>query len=147
MVNDPIPGAFAAVAGVADEDHHVVGIFLDPGLMKEEQVAAPGLAAVAADECDVVIFERARVGEFREFSGVQIRLLKRSEVGAKKLLSERTAFEVISFHIWRDRLVSLAPFVYGLIPGPVMAAQRFAPREANQSRAIALIFVPAAAQI
>src|SRR4030095_5040656 len=49
VIDAPVAGAFAVVAGVADEDHHVVGEFLNPGLMKEEQVAAPRLKAVAAD--------------------------------------------------------------------------------------------------
>src|SRR5262245_8954828 len=72
VIDDPVAAAFALVAGVADEYHHVIRKFLDPGLVKEKQVAPPGLAAVAADEGDVVIFERARVGEFGEFAVGQI---------------------------------------------------------------------------
>src|SRR5262249_43482998 len=99
VIDDPVAGAFALVEGVADEDHHMVGKFLNPGLMKEKQVTAPGLAAVAADERGVVIFERAGVGEFGEFSVGQIRLPKRSEIGAKELFAERTSFEVVGFHV------------------------------------------------
>src|SRR5262249_61602583 len=85
-------------------------------------------------------------GEFAVGRIRQIRLLKRSEVGAKELIAERTSFQVISFHIRRDGLVSFAAFVYSLIPGPVVDTQRLAPRETDQPRAIALIFVPGAAQ-
>src|SRR5262245_15258108 len=147
VINDPVAGAFAVVAGVADEDHHVVGKFLNPWLVKEEQVAAAGLTAVAAGERGVVIFERARVGEFGEFAVGQIRLPKRPEVGAKELFAERTSLEVVGFHVGRDGLIAFTPAAYGLKPDPVVAAQRLAPREADKPRAIALVFVPGAAQL
>src|SRR5262245_52962353 len=145
VIDDPVAGAFAVVAGVADEDHHVIREFLNPGLMKEEQVAAPGLAAVAADERDIMIFERARVGEFGEFSVGWIRSPKRPEIGAKELFAERTSFEVVGFHVGRNGLVAFATVAYGLKPIPVVAAQRLAPGEADKPRAIALIFVPGVA--
>src|SRR5262245_60016683 len=85
IINDPVSNAFTVVANIADEDHHVVKKFLNPGLMKEEQVAAPRLKAVAADERGVVSLERTRVGEFGEFAVRQIRLPKRTEIGAKEL--------------------------------------------------------------
>src|SRR5262245_9922183 len=147
VIDDPIAAAFAVVASVADEDHHVIRKFLNPGLVKEEQVAAPGLTAVAADERGVVIFERARVGEFGEFAVGQVRLPKRPEVGAKEVFAERTSFEVVGFHVGRDGLVAFAAIAYGLEPGPVVAAQRLAPREADKTSAIALVFVPSVAQL
>src|SRR5262245_33194206 len=146
VIDDPVAGAFAVVAGVADESRHVVGKFLDPGLMKEEQVAAPGLTAVAADERDVVIFEGARVGEFGEFAVGQIRLPKRPEIGAKELFSERTLFEVVGFHVGRNGLVAFAPTANGLKPNPIVAAQRLAPGEADKRGATARIFDPGPAQ-
>src|SRR5262245_47481731 len=112
VIDDPVAGAFAVVAGVADEDHHVVRECLNPGLMKEEQVAAPCLKAVAADERGVVIFERARVGEFGEFTVGQVRLPKRPEIGAKELFAERTSFEVIGFHVGRDGLIAFGAVAY-----------------------------------
>src|SRR5262249_19069331 len=139
VIDDPVIGAFAVVASVADEDHHVVRIFLNPGLVKEEQGAALSLTAVAADERGVVIFKRSRVGEFGEFIIGQIGLMKRSEVGAKEFFAEWAALKVVCLHIRRDGFVA---FAHLLEPDPVVAAQRLAPREADNPRAIALTFVP-----
>ena len=63
VIDDPVVRAVAGDARLAEKDHHVKGILLDPGLVEKEQIAGLCLLAIAAYESGVVELECLRVGE------------------------------------------------------------------------------------
>src|SRR5439155_14879128 len=123
--------------------HHVKRVLLDPRLIEEKQIARFGFTPIAAHKHAVEIFQRAAVGKFRESAIAQVAFVKRSEVGAENLFVKRIVIEIKTCDVGGDRFVTAA---HSLKPGAIVATQRFAHRESNQTGTVALLRFPLIAE-
>ena len=70
--------------------------------------------------------------------------MKRSEVGAENLFVKRIVIEIKTCDVGGDRFVTAA---HSLKPGAIVATQRFAHRESNQTGTVALLRFPLIAEL
>ena len=91
VVDEPVRRALRVRARAAEEEHDVIRVLLNPGLVEEEEVARLGLTRVAADQAAVELLERARVGELGEGSVREVRFAEGAGGGAEEFFADGAA--------------------------------------------------------
>src|SRR5947207_9996567 len=122
MIDDPVLRPVRTDARRAEKNHHVIWKLLDPGLIKEKQVARLRLSSIARHEETIEILQRAPVGKLRESAIAQVAFMESSKISAKDFFAERVVVEIEFTHIGRHGFIAGAHL---LKPDPVMTTQRF----------------------
>src|SRR3979409_2398623 len=111
MIENPVRRSVGRYMRRAEQNHHMIGKFLHPGLIEKKQIAGLGLAPLTTDKYAVEILQRATVRKLGTPASAQVAFMEGAEVCANDFLAERVLVEIKAGHIRRYGFIAWPHFL------------------------------------